>query len=79
MAKEKKPKFMFLMETRCSKVTIERLRSKLGFEGLFMVDPIRRSGGLALLWRECRELEIFNYSWNHINVVAKAEDDSPLW
>ena len=34
---------------------------KLGFEGLFVVEPRGKSGGLALLWKERNVLEIQNY------------------
>ena len=52
MAKEKKPEVVFLMETRCRNIKVERIRVKLGFEGLFVVKPRGKSGGLALLWKE---------------------------
>jgi hypothetical protein len=35
MVKEKKPHFVFLMETLCTKAPLESLRSRLDFEGLF--------------------------------------------
>lgn len=50
MVKEKKPNILFLMETISRKQHLEWLRVKLGFDGLFVVDPIGRSGGLALFW-----------------------------
>ena len=62
---------MFLMETRSSKMKMEFLKVKLGFEGLFVVDRVGRSGGLSLLWKEKNEVEIQNYTRSHINVVIK--------
>jgi hypothetical protein len=41
---------------------MEWIRVKLGFVGLFTVDLVGRSGGVALLWREEKKLEIKNYS-----------------
>jgi hypothetical protein len=79
MVKEKKLRFMFLMETLCTKTYVDRLRIRLGFESLFTVDPIGRSGSLALFWKEDRELEIFNFSRSHINAVIKEEDDTHSW
>jgi exonuclease III len=79
MVKEKKPSFLFLMETISDKRRMERLRVKLGFAGLFAIDPVWRSGGLALLWREGKELEIQNYSRRHINAIVKRSDDGPKW
>lgn len=44
----KQPHFLFLMETKVSLFKLQRLRSSLGFEGMIQVDPVGRSGGLAL-------------------------------
>jgi len=50
---------------------LQVLRSKMGFEGLFTVEPVGRRGGLALLWRDSMrdsmEVDIMNYSLRHIN------------
>jgi exonuclease III len=62
VAKEKRPEIVFLMETRCRNTKLESIRVKPGFEGLFVVDPRGKSGGLALLWKEQNMLEIQNYS-----------------
>ena len=50
MVKEKKPTLLFLMEIKNQQQKMEATRVKLGFDGLFVVDPVGRSGGLALLW-----------------------------
>jgi hypothetical protein len=52
LVKEQKPGFVFLMETLNTKKTMESIRCHLGFEGLFVVNPVGRSGGLALLWKD---------------------------
>jgi exonuclease III len=49
MVQEKKPKFVFLIETLSKQKQMEKIKSRLGFEGLFVVEPIGRSEGLALL------------------------------
>jgi hypothetical protein len=46
--KEKNPHFLFLMETKIRTEYLQRLRIKFGYEGLFTVDPLGKSGGLAL-------------------------------
>jgi hypothetical protein len=61
MVKEKKPCFVFFMETLSTKTHLKRIRIQLGFDGHFVVDHVGRSGGLALLWREERELEVYNF------------------
>ncbi|KAK1375097.1 hypothetical protein POM88_031290 [Heracleum sosnowskyi] len=48
---------------------LEWLRRKLGFEGLFTVDPQGRSGGLALLWKEAEHVNLLGFSQNHIDVT----------
>jgi hypothetical protein len=78
MAEEKKPRILFLMETKCSKVHMEVVRIKLGFAGAFIVDSVGRSGGLALLWKDDKEVEIQNFSRRHINAVVK-EDGLLPW
>lgn len=41
---------------------MQRIRSRLGFVGMITVDPIGKSGGLALLWKDDNEMVIQNYS-----------------
>jgi hypothetical protein len=79
LVKERKPSLVFLMETLCSQKKMESVRCRLGYEGLFVVDPIGRSGGLALFWRHNRDLEIFNYSKSHIHAVVKDAEGLPFW
>jgi hypothetical protein len=57
LVKDKRLTFLFLMETKMKKELLQRMRSKMGFEGLFTVEPVGRSGGLAL--DECKIL----YNW----------------
>ncbi|XP_031104893.1 uncharacterized protein LOC116009862 [Ipomoea triloba] len=47
LVSRKKPEFVFLMETKVGRLHAERLRVKLGFEGLFYVDNVGLSGGSA--------------------------------
>jgi exonuclease III len=79
MVKEKRPNIIFLMETKCRKSKMEGIRVKLGFEGLFVVEPVGQSGGLALLWKEAHELEIHNYTRRHINALVKYEGEDIWW
>jgi hypothetical protein len=52
----KKPSFLFLIETINSKRRVEGLRVRLGFKGLFAVELVGRSRGLALFWKTVDEL-----------------------
>jgi len=47
MVKERRPTFVFLMETISSKQQMEGICKKIGFDRIFVIDPIGRSGGLA--------------------------------
>jgi exonuclease III len=71
VTKEKKPAILFLMETKCHRNKMESVRVKLGFDCLFIVDSVGRSGGLALLWNNSELVEIQNYSKRHINAIVK--------
>ena len=50
---------------------MEVLRVKMGFEGMFVVDPVGRSGGLALCWKDKDLVGIQNFSQCHINAIIK--------
>ena len=58
------------MEIKRNKIKMEVILGQLGYAGLFVVDPVGKSGGLALLWREVEEIEIQNYSRRHINAIV---------
>jgi hypothetical protein len=79
LVKEKRPTILFLMETKCRKDKMEALRVRLEFEGLFVVDAVGRSGGLALLWKESSVVEIQNYTCMHINAIVWPMHSSRPW
>jgi exonuclease III len=60
LVRTKKPSLVFLMETKQVCKTLESVRVKLGFEAIFVVDSIGRSGGLALLWNSETKVEVQN-------------------
>ena len=59
------------METKMHNKRLEFLKTKLGMENMFVVDSVRRSGGLVLLWKEDFNLTIQNYSKRHINALVR--------
>jgi exonuclease III len=79
LVKEKKPTFLFLMETRMRNKKLQVLRNKLGFEGMLTMDPIGRGGVLAFLWLNPREVEVLNYSLRHISALIKLEGSDLSW
>ena len=76
LVKRKKPTFLFLIETKSSSNKMEFLRNKLGFSGLFVVDSVGRSGGLALLWHDESGLTIKNFSRRHIHTEIQSRRGS---
>ena len=45
------PELVFLAETKNKKFFMNKIRMRLRYDSLFVVDPIGRAGGLAVLWR----------------------------
>jgi len=79
LVKTKKPRFLFLIETKAKIGKLERLRCSLVFEGLFHVDPIGRSGGLAFLWNNNKEVEIVSYSQRHVSALITLMNEGQSW
>lgn len=52
------PDIIFLSETKNRRWYMEEIMVKLGFHDLRTVEPIGRSGGLAVLWKEACKVEI---------------------
>ncbi|CAL5438392.1 unnamed protein product [Camellia sinensis] len=68
LLKYEDPNVVFLMETKCNKARMERLRCKFGFSSGFFVDRDGLGGGLALLWKGDTQFTIQNYSCGHIDI-----------
>jgi exonuclease III len=79
MVKVKFPTVVFLMETKMRQEKMERIRCMLGFNNLFVVDSVGKSGGLALFWKEEAGLEIQNYSRRHIHAIIKNGGGGQPW
>lgn len=68
LVSSKKPEFVFLMETKVGREHAERLRIRLGFEGLFCVDRFGLGGGLALFLKRNNVARLLCFSKNHVDV-----------
>ncbi|XP_030487638.2 uncharacterized protein LOC115704575 [Cannabis sativa] len=75
---QKRPKFIFLCETLSKKDVLERLRVRLGFEGLLAVDVVGRSGGIALLWKIEEDVQVLGFSNSYIDVSIH-NDNNLVW
>jgi exonuclease III len=73
LVREKKPKLVFIVETKMHHHRLDFLKAKLGMENLFGVDSVGKGGGLCLLWKNGVEVNIQNYSRRHINAEVKME------
>ncbi|KAK1373805.1 hypothetical protein POM88_029998 [Heracleum sosnowskyi] len=60
VVRQEKPMVIFLCEKLARKSKMEWVQMRLGFQGMFVVDCIGRSGGLALLWQENDQVE---FTW----------------
>ncbi|XP_074327838.1 uncharacterized protein LOC141665756 [Apium graveolens] len=53
---------------------MEWLQSRIGYKGLFVVEPIGRSGGFSLLWKEKEKDTLNSYTKNHIDLRVCVEN-----
>ena len=77
--KQKRPSLVFLMETKSQAHRSERVRVRIGFDNVFVVESVGKSGGLVLPWRNDICVEIHNYSRCHINAVITMEKSGSPW
>ncbi|XP_015384889.1 uncharacterized protein LOC107176616 [Citrus sinensis] len=74
LVRNKKPDFLFLMETLCSREKLESLKLNLGYVNLFTVNKVGRSGGLALNLKLAYKVQLLNFGRTFIDVqVENAE------
>ncbi|CAL5434261.1 unnamed protein product [Camellia sinensis] len=79
LLKYEDPNVVFLMETKCNKARMERLRCKFGFSSGFFVDRDGLGVGLALIWKGDTHFTIQNYSCGHIDAMINSGDDDIHW
>lgn len=63
------PMVVFICETHIKASRCFNWKFRLGYDGLFNVDPIGRKGGLMLLWKEPCQANILSYSQGHIDCI----------
>lgn len=68
VVRQEQPTFLFLCETMDKRSRLEWVKKKLGFEGLITVDPVGKSGGLALMWKEKDQAELIGMSKYHMKL-----------
>ncbi|KAL8111890.1 hypothetical protein AgCh_019553 [Apium graveolens] len=70
VTRSEKLMFVFLSETISSYAKMERLCSKLGFEGFIAVEPQGKSGGIAMFWKNADDVDLMSFSRSHIDVTV---------
>ena len=64
----------FLMETKLDKEGLEKFCGDLPFPNKIVVKQPNSGGGLALMWKRVVQMELINYTANHILMKVKEED-----
>jgi len=83
LVKAEDPDIIFFAETKCKASELERLHSRLGLSNRLFVDckgeGKRRSGGLALFWKDNVELTLKSWSSHHIDMEGLGSSCTPKW
>ena len=57
--------------------SLEEMKHKLNYEGLFFVEGSNNGGDLALPWKEKNMVRLLGYSKNHIDFEVQSAWSSP--
>ncbi|KAJ0095316.1 hypothetical protein Patl1_15848 [Pistacia atlantica] len=68
--KTKCPDFVFLMETKCNRNKLELIRNKIGFSCSFVIESRGASRGIAMLWKDDKEVDLVSYTQHHISIIV---------
>ena len=68
------PKFLFLSETKNNRRFLQDVQVSFGYDHVFTVDPVGRSGGLALfIWMTRRSVTILYTDAHMIDIETRLE------
>ena len=79
IVREQAPTVCFLMETHLDKEGFEKLYGELPFPNKIIVKHPNSGGGLALIWKNEVQLQLVNYTANHILVKVREDDGFEWW
>ena len=66
--------FVFISESLISKASAERILVSMAFDGYFVADPVGRSGGLVLFWKNKVNVSIGSFTSSHVEAIIRNED-----
>ena len=69
MVLEEDPTLVFLMETKFNVKEMVDIKPKLERSQGMIVPSVRRSGGLALLWKDSLVVDVKTFSPRHIDAI----------
>ncbi|KAL0305062.1 UNVERIFIED_CONTAM: hypothetical protein Sangu_3053900 [Sesamum angustifolium] len=72
------PSLVFLAETKFSVRRIELLKLQLDMNGI-RIPAVGKSGSLAVFWLKSINVQLQNYSRNHIDMSVELEVGQPVW
>ena len=78
LVKDQDPKVCFLMETCLDKEGYDKHCKEMPFQDKLIVKRLNSGGGLALIWRREVNLDVINYTDNHISAKV-VEEDGFVW
>lgn len=78
LIKSQNPDLIFLSETLVEGSVISNIADQLGFNNVFTVDKIGRSGGMAVLWNRKVECQVIDSTRNHIDLHVM-ENSVAVW
>ena len=79
LIREESPEVVFIAKSKTKLHRIERIRSSIGFVDKFSVDPVGKSGGLAIFWKDGVDLEIVYSDKNVIASLVYSDPPSSPW
>ena len=79
LIREESPDVVFIAESKSKSRRIERIRSSIGFVDKFCVEPVGKSGGLAIFWKAVMDLEIVYSDKNVIASLVYSNPPSSAW
>lgn len=68
------PEILFLSETKNKRWYLEEVVQKLGYHSLKTVEPLGRSGGLAVMWKNSCKVEILQANRRLIDLKVRWRD-----